>query len=210
MSGKTADLDGDSKRPQGGKDPPGYGLWGVAGFLVSELRQAQDPPHYPGLLRGQDLSAHHPRAGKAPAEPADPEGPPAILYPSEKRRGVHPHPAVWRGAVRHHGAGVPRHLPFGAGQRGAYRDKPVCWLILPPAVAEVLREYQSREDSRWMVPSPVKEDAPLSPGAVRRRLQRILEHAGCKHVRFHDLRHLNVKPATQNSLYSKNPGPSCK
>ena len=39
------------------------------------------------------------------------------------------------------------------------------------------------------VPSPVKEDVPLTPGAVRRRLQIILERAGCKRIRFHDLRH---------------------
>ena len=36
---------------------------------------------------------------------------------------------------------------------------------------------------------PVKEDVPLTPGAVRRRLQIILERAGCKRIRFHDLRH---------------------
>ncbi len=39
------------------------------------------------------------------------------------------------------------------------------------------------------VPSPVKEDMPMTPGAVRRRLQIILERAGCKKIRFHDLRH---------------------
>lgn len=73
-------------------------------------------------------------------------------------------------------------------------------LILPPAVAEVLREYRSRVGSRWIFPSPVKEDAPLSPGAVRRRLQRILEHAGCKHVRFHDLRHTFATLALENGM----------
>lgn len=62
-------------------------------------------------------------------------------------------------------------------------------IILPPTVVEMLREYRKNVDSRWLFPSPVKEDTPISPGVVRRRLQRILEHAGCKHVRFHDLRH---------------------
>ena len=62
-------------------------------------------------------------------------------------------------------------------------------LVLPPAVLAVLREYHRKVDSRWMFPSPVKEDCPITPGVVRRRLQLILEHAGCKHVRFHDLRH---------------------
>ena len=62
-------------------------------------------------------------------------------------------------------------------------------IVLPPAVVAVLREYKETVDSRWMFPSPVKEDCPITPGVVRRRLQLILEHAGCKHVRFHDLRH---------------------
>ena len=62
-------------------------------------------------------------------------------------------------------------------------------IVLPPAVVAVLREYKKTVDSRWMFPSPVKEDCPITPGGVRRRLQFILEHAGCKHVRFHDLRH---------------------
>ena len=62
-------------------------------------------------------------------------------------------------------------------------------IVLPPAVVEVLREYKKTVNSRWMFPSPVKKDCPITPGVVRRRLQFILEHAGCKHVRFHDLRH---------------------
>ena len=62
-------------------------------------------------------------------------------------------------------------------------------LVLPPGVAEVLRAYRETVDSRWMFPSPVKEDVPMTPGAVRRRLQIILERAGCKRIRFHDLRH---------------------
>lgn len=70
-------------------------------------------------------------------------------------------------------------------------------LVLPPAVVAVLREYKEAVDSRWMFPSPVKEDCPITPGVVRRRLQFILEHAGCKHVRFHDLRHPYVKHTTK-------------
>lgn len=70
-------------------------------------------------------------------------------------------------------------------------------LVLPPGVVEVLREYRETVDSRWMFPSPVKEDMPLSPGVVRRRLQTILKRAGCKKIRFHDLRHPYVKPRTQ-------------
>ena len=73
-------------------------------------------------------------------------------------------------------------------------------IVLPPAVVEVLREYKKTVDSRWMFPSPVKEDCPITPGVVRRRLQFILEHAGCKHVRFHDLRHTFATLALENGM----------
>ena len=73
-------------------------------------------------------------------------------------------------------------------------------IVLPPAVVDVLREYKKSVDSRWMFPSPVKEDCPLTPGVVRRRLQLILEHAECKHVRFHDLRHTFATLALENGM----------
>ena len=73
-------------------------------------------------------------------------------------------------------------------------------IVLPPAVVAVLREYKKTVDSRWMFPSPVKEDCPLTPGLVRRRLQLILEHSGCKHVRFHDLRHTFATLALENGM----------
>ena len=73
-------------------------------------------------------------------------------------------------------------------------------IVLPPAVVAVLREYKKTVDSRWMFPSPVKEDCPIIPGVVRRRLQLILEHAGCKHVRFHDLRHTFATLALENGM----------
>ena len=73
-------------------------------------------------------------------------------------------------------------------------------IVLPPAVVAVLREYKKTVDSRWMFPSPVKEDCPITPGVVRRRLQLILEHAECKHVRFHDLRHTFATLALENGM----------
>lgn len=76
-------------------------------------------------------------------------------------------------------------------------------LVLSPGVVEVLRAYRETGDSRWMFPSPVKEDVPLTPGAVRRRLQIILERAGCKRIRFHDLRHPYVKLTTKNKSLQK-------
>ncbi len=73
-------------------------------------------------------------------------------------------------------------------------------LTLPTAVVAVLKEYKETVDSRWMFPSPVKEDCPMTPGSVRKRLQLILERAECKHVRFHDLRHPYVKHTPKNNL----------
>ena len=73
-------------------------------------------------------------------------------------------------------------------------------IVLPPAVVAVLQEYKKTVDSRWMFPSPVKKDCPITPGVVRRRLQLILEHAGCKHVRFHDLRHTFATLALENGM----------
>ena len=73
-------------------------------------------------------------------------------------------------------------------------------LVLPPGVVEVLRAYRERVDSRWMFPSPVKEDVPMTPGAVRRRLQIILERAGCKRIRFHDLRHTFATLSLENGM----------
>ena len=70
-------------------------------------------------------------------------------------------------------------------------------VILPPAMVELLAEYRAQIFSEWMFPSRVKPEQPVDPGYVRKRLQVILERAGCKRVRFHDLRHPNVKPKTK-------------
>lgn len=36
-------------------------------------------------------------------------------------------------------------------------------MILPPSVRRVLAEYKTKVDSRWMFPSPKKEDLPMRP-----------------------------------------------
>ena len=53
-----------------------------------------------------------------------------------------------------------------------------------------MKEYHQQIHSRWLFPSPRKDDLPLDPASVRKHLTTILERAGCKHIRFHDLRHL--------------------
>ena len=70
-------------------------------------------------------------------------------------------------------------------------------LLLPPKVLEVFREYRKRNVFRWLFPSPKKEDSPLLPSVVRQRLHRLLDHAGCERMRFHDLRHPYVKHTTK-------------
>ena len=73
-------------------------------------------------------------------------------------------------------------------------------IVLPPSLVEVLQEYRQGVTSRWMFPSPVKEDSPLDPATCRKRLQTILNHAGCKRVRFHDLRHVFVTTALESGM----------
>ena len=73
-------------------------------------------------------------------------------------------------------------------------------LVLPRALLAVLKEYKKTVESRWMFPSPVKEDRPLTPGMAERRLRLILQHAGCRHIRFHDLRHTFATLALENGM----------
>ncbi len=73
-------------------------------------------------------------------------------------------------------------------------------IILPAPVLAVLREYRKTVSSKWMFPSPLKEDSPRDPAAVRQRLQTVLERAGCKKVRFHDLRHALCTAALEHGM----------
>ena len=72
--------------------------------------------------------------------------------------------------------------------------------ILPSPVLKVLNEYRQTVTSHWMFPSPVMEDSPLDPASVRKRLQTVLERAGCKKVRFHDLRHTFATLSLKNGV----------
>ena len=71
-------------------------------------------------------------------------------------------------------------------------------IILPPAMLEVLAEYKKGIFSDLMFPSRVKPEQPIDPGYVRKRLQVILDWAGCKRVRFHDLRHTFATMSLEN------------
>ncbi len=62
-------------------------------------------------------------------------------------------------------------------------------IILPPSLLQILSEYKKNIASEWIFPSPLDSTKTRHPSAVRKRLQIILERAGCPKVRFHDLRH---------------------
>ncbi len=73
-------------------------------------------------------------------------------------------------------------------------------IILPYPILEILKSHRQCTKSRWMFPSPRKEDSPRDPAAVRKKLSTILERAGCKHVRFHDLRHTFATNALEHGM----------
>lgn len=73
-------------------------------------------------------------------------------------------------------------------------------VVLPTSVREVLKKYKATVNSRWMFPSPEKQDAPLTLNYTRRRMQQTLERAGCKKVRFHDLRHTFATMALEHGM----------
>ena len=51
-----------------------------------------------------------------------------------------------------------------------------------------------------MFPSPKKEDSPLDPAAVRKKLSAVLKRAGCPAARFHDLRHTFATSALEHGM----------
>lgn len=73
-------------------------------------------------------------------------------------------------------------------------------VILPAPLLKVLKQYRKTCISRWMFPSPKKADSPLDPAAVRKKLAAVLERAGCKRVRFHDLRHTFATNALEHGM----------
>ncbi len=73
-------------------------------------------------------------------------------------------------------------------------------VVLPPSLVEVLKKYKETVDSRWMFPLPVNPDLPRYPGSIGEILSTLLKRAGCKHVRFHDLRHTFATMALENGM----------
>ena len=73
-------------------------------------------------------------------------------------------------------------------------------IILPKSLINMLKEYKETVNSRWVFQSPVKEDMPRDPNTIYSKMQLVLERAGCKKVRFHDLRHTFATTAIENGM----------
>ena len=75
-------------------------------------------------------------------------------------------------------------------------------LILPPQVINVLSEYRRNRipQSEWVFASPRDPDRAYTPSAIYRKIQKSLERAGCKVIRFHDLRHTFATTALEHGM----------
>ena len=73
-------------------------------------------------------------------------------------------------------------------------------LILPPDMLDILAEHKKTATCEWVFPSPVKEGEPRNPDSIYGKFQKILKRAGCKKVRFHDLRHTFATMALENGM----------
>ena len=73
-------------------------------------------------------------------------------------------------------------------------------ILLSAPILKILKQYQQSVSSRWMFPSPKKEDSPLDPAAVRKKLAAVLKRAGCPAARFHDLRHTFATSALEHGM----------
>ena len=74
-------------------------------------------------------------------------------------------------------------------------------IVLPQSLVEVLKEYRKTVESKLIFPSPLKGgDEYRNPCSVGSTMRLILNRAGCKHVRFHDLRHTFATMALENGM----------
>ena len=75
-------------------------------------------------------------------------------------------------------------------------------IVLPPSTAELLRTRKKASFSPWVFHDSLRPAAPVNPSAAYHQLKKLLAQAGLPSIRFHDLRHTNVKRKTKN-IYSK-------
>ena len=70
-------------------------------------------------------------------------------------------------------------------------------IILPHSVTDILRRRKADTISQWIFPDPVKPEDPVDPNAAYRHMKTLLQRAGLPSIRFHDLRHPDVKHTTK-------------
>lgn len=75
-------------------------------------------------------------------------------------------------------------------------------LMLPPQVLRVLSEFRKNQipQSEWVFASPRDPDRAYTPSAIYRKIQKSLERAECKVVRFHDLCHTFATTALEHGM----------
>ncbi len=73
-------------------------------------------------------------------------------------------------------------------------------ILLPPYMVEILAKMHERKTCEWVFSSPVKEGEPRNPTALHHRFKLILKRAGCKDIRFHDLRHTFATLALESGM----------
>lgn len=71
---------------------------------------------------------------------------------------------------------------------------------LTKITSSVLKTYKQLSCSEWLFPSPKDPTRPIDPESCGRRLNHILENAGCRHIRFHDIRHTFATMALENGV----------
>ncbi len=64
---------------------------------------------------------------------------------------------------------------------------------------QILKDQQRKTNSEYVFPSPT--GGPISPDSVLKMLHQVLKRAGLPEIRFHDMRHPNVKPKTKNIYF---------
>jgi len=70
-------------------------------------------------------------------------------------------------------------------------------ILLPHSTAQLLRERKGSASTEWIFPDFLRPERPTNPSGAYRRLKTLLAEAGLPDIRFHDLRHPNVKHKTQ-------------
>ena len=76
-------------------------------------------------------------------------------------------------------------------------------IVMPPSVADTLRNRKLTAVTDWVFPNYLHPEMPVHPDAAYRKLKIILKNAELPLIRFHDLRHTFATQATQGGVDPK-------